>query len=163
MSKKTANIVDAGISIVGSLGAGVAGGAAKAAPVLASEEASGMTTMQVLNTIEKGDKLLPTPLFNQVMTKAAEIQAGAVVEGTAQATGAASQTVSVFAKAAAMDQVAGTEGLHLGAMIWPGAKVFFTEGGGTPLMDIGAGLIGTAGGLTSTYNTYNSDNRRQCP
>jgi hypothetical protein len=127
MSRTAANLTDAGISVVGSLGAGAVNAATKVSAVAATPEAAGMSTWQILQTVDAGSKALPTPVFNSLG-------------------GAAS---SAIAKAAAIGQGAqGTQGLHLFQ------AVGLAGTGLTPLADVGAGIIGAGGGAAQFY--YNS-------
>jgi len=62
MSRTAANLTDAGISVVGSLGAGMATVGVRATQIAAAEPtlAQGMTTWQMLRTYEKGARALNT-------------------------------------------------------------------------------------------------------
>ena len=63
MSNGTANLVDAGISVVGSLGAGGVSATTKVAAIAATEEAAGMTTTQIIIGVEQGSRALPDATF----------------------------------------------------------------------------------------------------
>ena len=67
MSKGTANSVDTGISIVGSIGTGIGTAATKIGNIAAIDPlASGMSKWTIINTWETGSKALPTPVFKQL-------------------------------------------------------------------------------------------------
>ena len=119
LSKDTANIVDAGISIVGSLGAGMFTAASKVAAAAATPEAAGMSTAQVLSAIDKGSKALPTAKYLEL----------------------GGETTSALSKAAQMSSgaVKGTDGIHILK------AVTLTGTGLTPSADIAAGVIGAGG------------------
>jgi hypothetical protein len=59
MSQGTANLVDTGISVVGSLGAGTATAGIRAAHIAAADDlAQGLTRMQILTRWERGSRAL---------------------------------------------------------------------------------------------------------
>jgi hypothetical protein len=131
LSKSAANLTDAGIGVVGSLGAGVATGLTKAAAVGATEEAAGMTTAQILNATDKGSKALSKAAYD-------------AVGGNSGAT--------ALQKAAAIDsgKIAGTGGINL-------PKAVSLAGTGlTAKGDIGSGALAAtyqAGAKTITDAT----------
>jgi hypothetical protein len=65
MSKNAANLTDAGISVVGSLGAGIGTAGVRAAQIAATDPlAQGMSTWKILTQWEKGSVALTTEDFS---------------------------------------------------------------------------------------------------
>jgi hypothetical protein len=59
-----ANLIDAGVGVVGTGGLGVYSGVTKVAAASQLPEAAGMTSWQIALAIEKGSKALPKPVFD---------------------------------------------------------------------------------------------------
>ncbi|MCX6911145.1 MAG: RHS repeat-associated core domain-containing protein, partial [Verrucomicrobia bacterium] len=121
LSKNTANAIDTGIGVVGSLGAGVASGLAKVAAIRAAEAAaSEMTTVQILKMANEGGKALPNAIYKQLggkMTTATDLEKAAMM---------------------AKGEVTGTAGIH------PLKAIQLALTGGTAAADIGGGVIAAA-------------------
>jgi RHS repeat-associated protein len=132
VSRNTANLVDTGVSVVGSAGAGIFNGATKVAAIAQTEEAAGMSTWQILNGVDQGSKALPTAVWE----------------------GLGGSTSSALAKAGMIgDGAEGAGGLNLLQAI----KLAPT--GLTPLADFGAAAIGaTFSGAAGAYQYGNSQN-----
>jgi RHS repeat-associated protein len=114
LSQNTANLIDAGISVVGSAGAGIFNGATKVAAIAQTPEAAGMSTWDILTTVDQGSKALPTPVWSELGGDAA----------------------SALQKAAQMGDVPGTGGLNM-------MQALGLAGTGlTPLADFGAAAGG---------------------
>jgi RHS repeat-associated protein len=124
LSQNTANLIDAGISVVGSAGAGIFNGATKVAAIAQTPEAAGMSTWDILTTVDQGSKALPTPVWQELGGDAA----------------------SALQKAAQMGDVDGTVGLNV-------IRALGLAGTGlTPLADFGTAVGGaTLTGATGAF------------
>ena len=125
VSRGTANLIDAGISVAGSVGTGVVRGGIRAAAVASSDEAAaaGLKGFQALSAYEKGSMALVDDVYN--------------------ALGAAS-TSPIYKSA-----FVGNQSLNLGKAVSLYSK------GLTPLAEIGAGTFGAGlTGVSGVYN-YN--------
>lgn len=127
MSRNGANITDAGISVVGSVGTGVFNAATKVAAIAATPEAAGMSTWQILRAVDSGSKALPGQVYGQL----------------------GGQATSAIEKATMMAQgtIQGTSGINL----LQATRLAPT--GLTPLADLGAGASGAI--LTGTAGWFN--------
>ena len=130
----TANLVDAGISVVGSLGAGAGTAAIKVSTSMATDAAAqGMNVGQILNAWDKGSKALNTADYialggesTTALQKAAFIEAGVDAAGSAY----------VLTTTAAQN-------------LWTSLKLIGT--GLTPSADIAAGVLGASGASANFY------------
>jgi len=139
LSKNAANLTDTAIGVAGSLVAGVASGLVKAAAVAATEEAAAkMTTVQIIKAVEKGSKALPDAVYDKL--------------------GGASTTALEKGAMMANGKVAGTGGVNIGKAL----KLAPT--GGTPRMDIGAGVLAAAAQSAAKIGTStNATSRPAAP
>lgn len=138
-SQTCANIIDAGISIVGSLGAGIGSAAAKTAQIVKSADAAGMGATEALSAWENGSKALSNPAWEALggestsaIAKNAQINRAiaAVKAGTATA-----EQIQIASSASKLNII---------------KSIMLSPTGLTPLADLGAGAGGAASGAART-------------
>ncbi|RPI94809.1 MAG: toxin, partial [Chloroflexi bacterium] len=139
MSRTAANLTDAGISIVGSVGAGTATAAIKVSGIATTEPlAQGLSTPQILSRVESGSRALNNADYARLggqatsaMAKAEMIKAG--VDATRESYQLTTTAVQSFSK-----------------------SLQLIPTGPTPLADIGLGVLGAAAGVSSAAQSLSS-------
>lgn len=68
ISRRNANLIDTGICVVGSLGAGTISAATKALTLARTEEGAGMSILELLRTANAGSRALPNIIYDQMIS-----------------------------------------------------------------------------------------------
>jgi RHS repeat-associated protein len=146
MSRPAANLTDAGVSIVGSLGAGVVTAGLKVSAVASADPlAKGMSTRNLLTNIESGSRALNTADYvalgketTSALAKAKMIKEGVDVAGKEYAL-----TTTLAEETLKSIQIIGT--------------------GPTPLGNVAVGVLGAGGGTVSAISTMLEASETECP